>query len=93
MALVLRDLPAFIADENSHIPMRDRHIDWLVIVTREALENSGCSVNAPDPELSPLLPMFQAIAAYKLEHGLAGEEATIWLLEQDIIDWRSRHRS
>ncbi|BCH67745.1 MULTISPECIES: hypothetical protein [Rhizobium/Agrobacterium group] len=53
MALVLRDLPAFIADENAHIPMRDRHVNWLVIVTREALGQSGWSANAPDRELSP----------------------------------------
>ncbi|BCH62329.1 hypothetical protein FS800_26470 [Agrobacterium vitis] len=93
MALVLRDLPAFIADENAHIPMRDRHVNWLVIVTREALGQSGWSANAPDRELSPLLPMFQVIATYKLEHWLTGEEATIWLLEQDIIDGRSRPRN
>lgn len=91
MSLELRSLPAFIADENAHIPMRDRHVDWLVVVTREALEKCGWINGATDVQLAPLIPLFQAIATYKLEHGLTGEEATIWILERDVIEWRSRH--
>jgi hypothetical protein len=91
MTLELRSLPAFIADENAHVPMRDRHVDWLVIVTREALETCGWTNGAPDQELVPLLPLFQALSNYKLDHGLTGEEATIWILERDVIEWRSRH--
>jgi len=42
MPLSLRpDMPAFIADENGHIPMYDETANWLVIVTHEALEYSA----------------------------------------------------
>jgi hypothetical protein len=40
MTLSMRkDFPPFLSDENGHLSMHDERQNWLVIVTREALED------------------------------------------------------
>ncbi|MCV9967485.1 hypothetical protein OIU34_37275 [Pararhizobium sp. BT-229] len=78
----------FITDENGHVPMTDDTADWLVIVTREALEDIA---SPPDATLARLLEFadtFGDVATFKLEHGRAGEEETIWIQSADITEWR-----
>ncbi|MGO4568391.1 hypothetical protein AB4Z52_25880 [Rhizobium sp. 2YAF20] len=91
MPLSMReDMPPFITRENAHIPMTDGNADWLVIVTREAMED----VSAP-PEISmgwlmDHLALFGKVASYKLEHGRAGSEATVWVQSEDVPEWKAQ---
>lgn len=69
--------------------MFDDSGDWLVIVTREALE----AITSPpgEPSLERLLKysdVFGAAATYKLEHGRAGDEQTIWVQVADVREYR-----
>ena len=90
MALVMRDdHPPFLSDENGHIPMRDDTADWLVIVTREALEGVAAPADASADRLAEYATLFGQVATYKLEHGRAGEEETIWVQMEDIVEWRA----
>jgi hypothetical protein len=94
MTLKMRQgLPPFIADQNGHIPMFDDSGDWLAIVTREALE----AITSPpgEPSLERLLKysdVFGAAATYKLEHGRAGDEQTIWVQVADVREYRDVKR-
>ncbi len=90
MALRLRpDLPPFIQDENGHIPMADETLNWLVIVTREAMEGVASPPDASQKRLLEHIRTFGEVATYKLEHGRAGEEETIWVQMEDVAEWRS----
>ena len=90
MSLKMRpNMPPFVINENGHIPMTDITANWLVIVTREALEGIA---SPPDASLERLLAFadtFGEVATYKLEHGRAGEEETIWVQNADVVEWRS----
>lgn len=88
-ALHLRpDLPPFIQDENGHIPMADDTANWLVIVTREAMEAVASPPEATQRRLLEHMTTFGSVATYKLEHGRAGKEETIWILKEDVAEWR-----
>jgi hypothetical protein len=82
------DMPPFITDENGHIPMSDGVSDWLVIVTREALEDVAGQEDISTAWLSRNVDMFGEVASHKLELGRAGEEATVWVQSEDIREWR-----
>ena len=89
MALSMRpDHPPFLSDENGHIPMTDDTADWLVIVTREALEGVASPADGSMERLTEYAGLFGEVATYKLEHGRAGEEETIWVQMEDVIEWR-----
>lgn len=81
--------PPFIRDENGHIPMADKTANWLVIVTREALEGVASPPVASEERLLDYVDTFGQVATYKLEHGRAGEEATIWVQMEDVAEWRT----
>jgi len=90
MSLQLRpNLPPFIQDENGHIPMADKTANWLVIVTREALEGVASPPDASEERLLEYVDTFGQVATYKLEHGRAGKEETIWVQMEDVAEWRS----
>ena len=90
MALRLRaDLPPFIQDENGHIPMADDTANWLVIVTKEAMEGVASPPSASQERLLEHIATFGEVATFKLEHGRAGKEETIWVQMEDVIAWRS----
>ncbi|MDW5318553.1 hypothetical protein [Rhizobium sp. PL01] len=78
----------FLRDENGHVAMTDGEKDWLVIVTKEALKAISIPPLADQQRLISHLPSFIEIALFKLEHGRAGEEDTIWIQTDDIQDWR-----
>ncbi|KQV22109.1 hypothetical protein ASC97_27410 [Rhizobium sp. Root1203] len=84
-----RDLPPFIRDENGHLPMSDKTENWLVIVTREALEGIASPPDASEARLLEYADIFGQVATYKLEHGRAGAEETIWVQMEDVAEWRS----
>ncbi|EPE94834.1 hypothetical protein RGCCGE502_30038 (plasmid) [Rhizobium grahamii CCGE 502] len=89
MALHLRpDLPPFIQDENGHIPMTDATANWLVIVTREALEGVASPADSSQDRLLSYIDTFGKVATFKLEHGRAGKEQTIWVQMEDVTEWR-----
>ena len=94
MVLSMRDdMPPFITDENAHIPMTDGETEWLVIVTREAVEEV---VSPPEVSMDRVMryrDLFGQVAEYKLEHGRAGAEATIWVQTYDVVEWRAMHPS
>jgi hypothetical protein len=90
VTLVMReDFPPFLSDENGHLSMADDAQNWLVIVTREALED----VSEPaDDSLECLIQnqqLFCDVATFKLEHGRAGDDDTIWIQTDDLKEWRS----
>jgi hypothetical protein len=90
MALLMRaDHPPFLSDENGHIPMTDETADWLVIVTREALEGVAAPADGSIERLMEYAELFGLVATYKLEHGRAGEEETIWVQMEDVLEWRA----
>lgn len=90
MTLKMRPgLLPFIRDENGHIPTMDETANWLVIVTREALEGVA---SPPDPSLERLMQYadtFAAAATYKLELGRAGAEETIWVQREDLLEYQA----
>ena len=90
MPLQMRpDVPPFLRDENGHIPMNDETADLLVIVTREALEGVASPPDASEERLMEYADIFGRVATYKLEHGRAGGEDTIWVQMEDVVEWRS----
>ena len=90
MALSTREgFPAFLSEENGHIPVQDGGRHWLVIVTREAMENVAEPPDASVDRLSQYSSLFLDVATFKLEHGRAGEEDTIWVQSDDITEWQS----
>lgn len=90
MPLKMRpDMPPFIVDENGHIPMIDGTARWLVIVTREALEGIASPPEASVERLRDYAATFGEVATYKLEHGRAGAEETIWVQRADVSAWQS----
>ena len=91
MPLSMRDgmLP-FITDENAHIPMTDGSTDWLVIVTREAMEDVAAPPEISMDRLVAHRALFGQVASYKLEHGRAGNEATIWVQAEDVVEWKAQ---
>ncbi|KQV83151.1 hypothetical protein [Rhizobium sp. Root1220] len=94
MALHFRaDFPPFIQDENGHIPMADETANWLVIVTKEAMEGVASPPDASQKRLLEYIATFGEVATYKLEHGRAGEEETIWVQKEDVAEWRSARSS
>jgi hypothetical protein len=82
------DMPPFITDENAHIPMSDGTSDWLVIVTREALEDVAGSEEMSTEWLAGNSDLFGEVASHKLQLGRAGEEATVWVQSEDVKQWR-----
>jgi hypothetical protein len=89
MTLKMRPgMTPFIANENGHIPMTDDTADWLVIVTREALEDIASPPEATSVRLLEFADKFGEVATFKLEHGRAGKEETIWIQSGDIVEWR-----
>jgi hypothetical protein len=89
MALVMRsELSPFLSDENGHISMRDARQNWLVIVTREALEDVAEPADASLGRLLEFAKLFGEVATFKLEHGRAGEEDTIWIQSDDVRQWQ-----
>ena len=91
MPLSMRDeMPPFITDENAHIPMTDGSADWLVIVTREAMEDVAKPPEVSMDRLMANLTLFGEVASYKFEHGRAGGEATVWVQAEDLAEWRAQ---
>jgi hypothetical protein len=89
MALVMRsELSPFLSDENGHISMRDARRNWLVIVTREALEDVAEPADASLERLLEFAKLFGEVATFKLDHGRAGEEDTIWIQSDDVRQWQ-----
>ncbi|WP_025662859.1 hypothetical protein [Rhizobium sp. IBUN] len=89
MALRLRpNFPPFIQDENGHIPTADDTANWLVIVTKEAMEEVASPPDASHQRLLEHIGTFGEVATYKLEHGRAGDEDTIWVQKEDVAKWR-----
>ena len=94
MTLKMRlGLPPFIRDENGHIPMFDGTANWLVIVTREALDHIAALPEAPLDRLLRHADTFGSVATYKLEHGRAGAEETIWVQKADVVEYRTLSNS
>lgn len=90
MALSMRDdFPPFLSDENGHLSMCDEQQNWLVIVTREAMEGMAERADASLDRLLEYQDIFAAVATFKLEHGRAGDEATIWIQTDDVREWQS----
>jgi len=90
MTLSLRPgLPPFLRDENGHIPMTDETANWLVVITREALEGIAHPPDGSVERLHQYLDTFAAVATYKLEHGRAGAEETIWILQEDVAEYQA----
>lgn len=90
MTLAMRDgFPPFLSGENGHLSMRDEGQDWLVIVTREALEDVAQPPNASLERLIRYQRLFGDVATFKLEHGRAGDENTIWIQTDDVKEWNS----
>ncbi len=90
MALSSRDEHRpFLSEENGHIPARDVRQNWLVIVTREALEDVADPADASLERLLQYRSLFLEVATFKLEHGRAGDEDTIWIQTDDLREWRS----
>lgn len=88
MTLSMRDdFPPFLSDENGHISMRDERQNWLVIVTREALEDVAAPADASLDQLIEHQKLFCDVATFKLEHGRAGDEDTIWIQTDDVKEW------
>ena len=83
-------MPPFITDENAHIPMSDGSTDWLVIVTREAMEDVAAPPENSMDRLTEYCALFGKVASYKLEHGRAGMEATVWVQSEDVLEWRAQ---
>ena len=83
-----KDMPPFITNENAHIPMSDGSSDWLVIVTREALEDVAGSEEISTDWLVENCELFAEVASHKLQLGRAGEEATVWVQSEDVRQWR-----
>jgi len=69
--------------------MRDAGQNWLVIVTREALEDVAEPAEATVDRLIEYQLLFCHVATFKLEHGRAGAEDTIWIQAEDVRAWRS----
>lgn len=90
MLLPRREFPPFLSDENGHLSMRDGEQNWLVIVTREALEDMAGPAESSLDRLLAYSDVFGDVATFKLEHGRAGDENTIWIQTDDIREWRSR---
>ncbi|MDW5316877.1 hypothetical protein [Rhizobium sp. PL01] len=89
MKLILRqNMQPFLRDENGHVAMTDGQTDWLVIVTKEALEAISMPPLADDQRLLDHLQSFIEIATFKLERGREGEEKTIWVQSDDIREWQ-----
>ena len=89
MTLKMRPgLPPFIRDENGHIAMSDETGNWLVIVTRETLERVAKPPEASLDRLNHYVDTFAAVATYKLEHGRAGVEDTIWVQREDLVEYQ-----
>jgi hypothetical protein len=82
------DMPPFITDENAHFPMSDGNKDWLVIVTREALEDVSGSQIVSGEWLIAKSEFFGSVASFKIALGRAGEEATVWVQSEDVTKWR-----
>ncbi len=94
MTLSMRDgFPPFLSDENGHISACDESQNWLVIVTREALEDVAEPADASLSRLLEYQSLFLEVAAFKLEHGRAGEEDTIWIQTDDLREWQSLQTS
>jgi hypothetical protein len=83
------DFPPFVSDENGHLSVADDAQNWLVIVTREALEDVGDSADGSLECLIEHQQLFCDVATFKLEHGRAGEDDTIWIQTDDLKEWRS----
>lgn len=83
------DFPPFLSDENGHLSMHDEGQNWLVIVTREALEAVAEPADASLDRLIQYQQLFGDVATFKLEHGRAGEEGTIWIQTDDLQEWNS----
>ena len=83
------DFTPFLSDENGHLSMRDAGQNWLVIVTREALEDVAEPADASVDRLIDYQALFCDVATFKLEHGRAGADDTIWILAEDVKAWRS----
>jgi hypothetical protein len=91
MPLSMRDdMPPFITDENAHIPMTNGSTNWLVIVTREAMEDVAAPPEISMDRLMDYCALFEKVASYKLEHGRAGSEATIWVQTEDVLEWKAQ---
>jgi hypothetical protein len=69
--------------------MADETANWLVIVTREAMEGAASPPDASQRRLLEHIETFGEVATYKLEHGRAGDEDTIWVKKEDVAEWRS----
>jgi hypothetical protein len=82
------DMPPFITDENAHVPMSDGNCDWLVVVTREALEDVAGPEEISADWLVANVDLFGEVASHKLQLGRAGEEDTIWVQSEDVKQWR-----
>ncbi len=90
MTLKMRPgLPPFLRDENGHIPMTDETANWLVVITREALEGIAQPPDRSVERLHQYLDTFAAVATYKLEHGRAGAEETIWVQKEDVAEYKA----
>ncbi|PZM08755.1 hypothetical protein [Rhizobium tubonense] len=89
MTLFIRPgMPPFIMDENAHVPMSDGETDWLVIVTREALEDKAGADEISPNWLLENSDFFGEVANYKLQLGREGEEATVWVQSEDVKQWQ-----
>jgi hypothetical protein len=69
-------------------PMSDSGSDWLVIVTREALEDVAGSEEISTECLMVHADLFGKVASHKLQLGRAGKEATVWVQSEDLKQWR-----
>ena len=88
MTLSMRDnFPPFLSDENGHLSMHDERQNWLIIVTREALEDVAEPAESSLARLVEYQALFCEVATFKLEHGRAGEDDTIWIQTDDVKAW------
>ena len=70
--------------------MTDETADWLVVVAREALEGIAQPLNGSLERLLQYVDTFGAVATFKLEHGRAGAEETIWVQQEDVAEYQAK---
>ncbi|WP_426127633.1 hypothetical protein [Pararhizobium sp. PWRC1-1] len=67
--------------------MTDGTTDFVVIVTKEALQRMLSNTEDMETRLLDNVETFGSVADFKIEHGKIGEEGRIWLHAADITEW------
>lgn len=82
---------ALVVGENGHLLTTDGQLNWVVVVTREALDALAHRYDVAVDQLVEHAATLLAIAGHQMAVGDVYPRNRLWVFEEDVLEWLATH--